>query len=232
MAFTVQDIMMSENRLLKAADEASARQILARQQDFDIIPICKNGEILRYMQRGSAVGKVIVITEAIAETTPLLDLVDVLVTRPFCFIQSNNRVIGYVHFSDLNNSLVKYPFEMLAEALGRQILGFFETQLNEDTLTKIVGTKRWTAIQERAALDRRNRSDLGLANYLTFGEILMAAKHFNLVEISGAEMETIKPLRALAEHTTEILIPDYQAVKNLAAAKAVCMGLLQKVSTT
>src|ERR1051326_1538360 len=118
--FTVRSIMTDE--LLSANNSVEAKDLLKKNKDFDLIPIRDKGLLHSYLRRGSADVQLITIDDTIGDGTSILDLVDLLAKREFCFVIGKAAIAGYVHFSDLNNHIVKLPFFILMEALEQHIV--------------------------------------------------------------------------------------------------------------
>jgi hypothetical protein len=59
--------------------------------------------------------------DLLSDGTGLLDLLDLLASRDFFFALSANRICGFIHFSDLNNVLVKLPLFVLLAAVERRL---------------------------------------------------------------------------------------------------------------
>src|ERR1700738_2740624 len=119
--FTARDIMTEIGDLVCAHGEAEARKILNDHSEFDVIPIYK-ATLTSFLERGSKRARPITIKDLVSETISMLDIVDVLADRKFCFVLGNRSICGMIHFSDLNNHVVKIPFFVLFEALEQQLI--------------------------------------------------------------------------------------------------------------
>src|SRR5271156_2058916 len=113
--FTVRDIMIPVSALVWAANESDAAAVSADNPDFNVIPIRHGTQFTGYFERDVGRAKKITLGDLISDGTSLLDLVEILEHREFFFVLRQN-VEGYVHFSDLNNHLVKYTFYVISEA--------------------------------------------------------------------------------------------------------------------
>src|SRR2546422_10943205 len=108
--------MIPERRLVRGHDEFEAAQLLAKYPDFDVIPIPKSGDITSFLDRGTDGPKVVTTEDMVSGDTGVLDLIDVIAKRRHVFVLSRQSIAGYVHFSDLNNHLVKIPLFVLLES--------------------------------------------------------------------------------------------------------------------
>jgi len=104
--FTVRDIMIPKENLVRADNLSEAQHKLEINSDYDLIPIQLASEIKAFAHRSNPQKiKYIDLRELISDSTSLLELVDILEHRDFCFVLSGKNVSGYIHFSDLNNQL-------------------------------------------------------------------------------------------------------------------------------
>ena len=108
--FTVQDIMVKLDDLVCATDVESAIRSLEENPTFDVIPIRRGDTLIQYLERGSKKSKYIGYKNIVSNSTSILEVVDFLINRKYYFILSGQTLSGYLHFSDLNNSIVKIPF--------------------------------------------------------------------------------------------------------------------------
>src|SRR5215207_6239684 len=105
-SFMVQSIMVPKERLVCGRDRESAQLLLEQHPDLDVIPIERQGKLTAYLMRGSKKPKDIRIQDMIGAGASILELVEVLDAslsqgRGFCFVLVENRLAGYVHYSDL-----------------------------------------------------------------------------------------------------------------------------------
>lgn len=223
--FTVSDIMVPIEKLTYASSEAKAGELLELIPDFDVIPIVRRGTLCAYLERGFDHSRDIRPYDIVCDATSILDLVDILEDRKFCFIMVSNRIAGYIHFSDLNNHLVKLPYFIILEAVERHLVEKIDTLITQDTLEKVLPEK-FEAIKERMRRQKNNRTELGWVSLLFFDEIVRCSCYFEMVQLEQEEINTISKTRNCVYHARRVLIGRHEDVKRLAKARRICISLL------
>lgn len=223
--FTVCDIMVSTGSLKCASVDSEAVSISAEYPDFSTIPIRDGHELTRYYSRDSKQVNPIRVQDLIGDGTRLLDLVDVLAEREFAFILGPKGIVGYVHYSDLNHSLVKLAFYMLLEGVERHALDSIRHKLDDSYLRATLGETRFCQLQSKY----RNSGDAGqsVVNYLNIRDILKLAFRAEPVQVDDAMAMSIKDARDGAAHVSENLVSNYAGVQKLAAVKRECLKILR-----
>lgn len=229
MEFTIKDIMVPRERLVSAPDKTTATKRLEENPDFDVIPIEHNGIIHSYIERDSMQPKSIKIEDIVSEGTSILNIVDILEHRRFCFVIVGNKIEGYVHFSDLNNSIVKIPFFVLLDAVESCLASLVSPLINGDCLGLVLDAKRVTEVKKRMGQMEANRANLSWVSILSFSEILGFASHFSLIPLKQEQIDIISKVRNLVCHATNPLVKNHKAVKRLVGAKHICFSILEKM---
>lgn len=229
LSFTVKDIMVPVDRLVKAPDELSAKQLLTERTEFDVIPIYKNGEIVKYLERGQTNARFVTVTDTISDGTSIFSVIDILHQRRFGFVLGGNRVVGYIHFSDLNNSVVKIPFYVMFEALEYALTQRIQSLITEELLSKVLDPDRCDRVKKQMEARKKTKSDFGWTSLLYFGEILSFARHIGVIQPTDDEISILSNIRNRVDHATDPLINNYSGIVRLVNAKRICLGLLERV---
>jgi hypothetical protein len=227
MSFTVRDIMIQVDRLVKVPDEASAKQLSRDRAEFDVIPIYKNGEIVKYLEKGKTEARFVSVADTISDATSILDAVDILKHRRFGFVLGGNKVVGYLHFSDLNNSIVKIPFYVMFEALEYALVQKIQNLITDDNLGLILDPERHCSCTTKMKRLRKNNTDAAWTSLLYFSEILASARHFEKVSLEDQEISILANIRNRVDHATDPLIRDFSGIERLAQAKLLSLNLLK-----
>lgn len=230
MTFTAKDIMVPKEELVCAPDEDSARRLLERYPDFDRIPIVENGRIKAYFDRRSGLLRPIVLEDLVSDATSILDLLSIFTSREFSFILTNDTISGYVHFSDLNKSVVKIPLFVIIETVERILVEKVCQNINENNLGLILSKGRVKSVKKKMRDMKDNRADLGWAPPLYFSELIHFACEFKIVKISCEEAETIIEVRNLVSHADNPLIERHSAVGRLSEANYICTSILDSMN--
>ncbi len=223
LTFTVRDIIVPKEELVCAGDEASAQELLEENPGFDVIPLVQNGALTAYLERGSEHSEYIRLQDIVSDAISVLDLVDVLCGRRFCFVLVGHSLTGYVHFSDLNNHVVKLPFFVVLEALERQLVVEIGSLIDETNLDKVLDQQRARNVKNKMRNMRKNRANLAWVNLMSFNELIRFALHFGKLQLSGKEIDTISKVRNLVCHASDPLVESHHDVKRLSDAKSICL---------
>lgn len=165
------------------------------------------------------------VPDLISDGTGILDLVDVLERREFAFVQGLRQIEGYVHFSDLNHSLVKLTFYMLLEGVERFALDSVKPKLTDNYMKEKLGSPRFEQIQ--GFYKRSGDAGQSVINYLNIADILKLACAAGTLKIDEGLIKAVKDVRDGAAHVLENLVSHYSDVRTLAQVKSECLRVLR-----
>lgn len=230
-AFTVRDIMIPAERLTRARDYDSARAVLEDPEcRYDVIPLPEVGPMTQYVTRTCVRPKRIEVPLLVSDGTSILDLLDTLSDRQqFSFVLSRNCICGYVHYSDLNDSLVKVPFFVLLEAVERSLWRTIAPQRNDSVLEGILDPQRWTAVKKRLVRERMKNVDRGFEGILSFDEIIGAGQHLGSVKLTDTERQAIAAVRNRVDHNDRPLVPDLNHLTKIVQARDTAKRLIEEL---
>jgi hypothetical protein len=224
--FKVRDIMVAQADLKRANDLDEAARLLDQYPDYDHIPLPATGPIGAYVARDDREFHRIQSSDLISDGASLLDLPELLCDRAFFFVLASNQIQGFVHFSDLNNSLVKLPLFALFEAIERHLSPrLVEAAPSDETLLDIIKDKRMSEIEQkraRASARRANRTSL---DYLYFDEMLRLSQRLTLIELKSEDRQLLSEFRNYVAHGNP-LIEEHRDVRRLVKVHNVALQLL------
>jgi hypothetical protein len=227
-AFAVRDIMTHYGDLQLVDDEPEARQFFKEQEDYDYTASPKTGRITTYYKRGESKGHPLRQEDLLSDGTALLDLLDLLAARDFFFVLSANRICGLVHFSDLNDELVKLPLFVLLAAAERRLWHMVREKLTEAELKVALVPERFEQVMERFEEAKEQRADRDLEGLLFFGEILKLAKNRDLLpQITRDDRGRLNDTRNRVVHHDRLLIEKHKDVRKLAKVRDLCRDLMR-----
>jgi hypothetical protein len=180
-SFTVQNIMVPKASLIRGHDRDSAHRLLEERSDLDVIPIENNGELIAYLMRGSKKPKDIRIQDMIGAGASILELVEVLDAnlsqdRGFCFVLVENRLAGYVHYSDLNRDIVKLPIFIVLENVEHHLVERVRSLIKEDNLAEVLDKEGVERAKEKMSYMRDHGTELDWTTVLYFRDLLAVAR--------------------------------------------------------
>jgi hypothetical protein len=221
--FTVKDIMTAKSRLVCATDAEAAPVLSAACPDFSVIPIMKDGELTAYFERDAKRVRPIEVGDLVSEGTTLLNVVDILQGRAFSFVLTDQRIDGYVHYSDLNHQMVKWTFYVMLEAVERLALENLRPGDERAYLKEKLGPERFKQIE--GMYERAGDNGRSLMTYLNLSDILRLAVSDGAIQLDETSIRLMKDVRDWAAHVLYDLSPE-TAVRSLAIVKVECLRLL------
>lgn len=163
--FVARDIMKPATELVSADSEAHARKRLEENPRLDVIPIFRGGTLLAFQERGQPRAETIQIRHLVGAGTPIPDVVDSMSDRRFVLVVGRHEVIGLIHFSDLNDPVVKLPFFVLLEGVERRLADAVDGLVTEDVIPELIrDPKRVDAIRLKMAQVAKERGRPGLGH--------------------------------------------------------------------
>jgi len=220
--------MVPKERLVCCHDEAEAPQISEQYPDYNVIPILPQTKITGLYERDSKVSRTISIEDLVGGATALLDLVEILRNRQFCFVLIGNEIGGYVHCSDLNDARVKLPlylvFETLEKCLLERLAPVTETDLGE--ILQPGQVKRIMNHVKKLREESANPTLESMERSLSLSQILRLANHKGKLKLNPEKLENIRVFRNRVSHAGSTLVQNHEDVTKLAEAKNDCLSAL------
>lgn len=226
--FVAWDIMKPAGELVSADSESGAQRCLKENPSYDIIPISSEGKLSAFLERGQSRRRVIQIQHVISAGTPIPDVVDSLCDRRFVFVVGRHEVIGLVHFSDLNDPVVKLPFFVLLEGVERCLTDAIKGLVTDEVLPKLIRVQqRLDGIRGKMDKLRTGKADRDWVTLMYFREILEAAVYFQKLSLESKQIELLSAIRNRVSHAaTEGLVESYIDVQRLSQARHLCIDIL------
>ena len=225
LSFTVRDIMISKEHLVSAPAKAEAPAVSERYPDYNIIPILDGGILAEFYERDKKASRPITVQDLVGSDTSILGLVDILRDREFCFALVGNEIGGYVHFSDLNNPIVKLTFYVIFEAFERHLLGAIHP-VTEQEIQQYLGLHRLNRIMNEVQRAQADRANLSLENFLFLPEIVRIAVAKGKLSLDEERVQIIRRSRNRVSHAGSSLIQNHADVNALIEAKKICLAVL------
>jgi hypothetical protein len=142
-------------------------------------------------------------------------------------VLSSNRICGFVHFSDLNDELVKLPLFVLLAAVERRLWHKIRAGLTEEELRKALTPERFDQVFRRFEEAREENVDRDLEGLLFFGEILKLAKNRGLLpSVSSDDRGRLNDVRNRVAHHDRLLIEKHKDMRKLVKVRDLCRRLI------
>jgi hypothetical protein len=226
--FVARDLMTPRDELVCAEDQREAEQKLEAHPKFDVIPIRQADRLVHFLERGQSRPRTIQLQHVIGPETPILDIVDSLCDQKFVFIVERHEVAGLVHFSDLNDPIVKLPYFVLLEAVERQVADSVKNLVQEELLPQfIANSERVTLIKSKMKKLKAKHAEREWVTILYFGEILDAARYLGKLPLEVSEIKDLSAVRTRVDHAaTEELVEEHSDVTRLRNVTSLCSSIL------
>lgn len=229
-SFSVCDIMIPSENILCANNYEEAIKLL-ESTDFDIIPIKnKKNRIIGFLERENKQTTNVNFELIISDATSILDLINYLENKKFIFVFCGNKIGGYIHFSDLNNELVKLPLYLLFETVENNLIPKLNGKISEKELAKIIDTKRLEFIKTKLEKLKKSDANLNWFSLLYFSEIVKLSSLLNIIKIKRNEIDIIAKVRNLISHSGTPLVEKQSDVKIILDAEKICYKILQQIA--
>jgi hypothetical protein len=200
---------------------------------FEIVP-AKQGDLITAYWHTTPAGSIskrkVDFPRVVSDGCDIPALVPVLAERRYVFVVGGDRVVGYIHFSDLNRPQVKVPFFVLFEALERLLVERLRACLTPESL-RVALPRRAKRLLEQYAERQAAGADHSLATVLSFTEVLRAARSLGQLVIEDDGIELLSTFRNLVAHAGKDLVRDHEDVKRLAACQTLVRQLLGTAAT-
>lgn len=228
-SFSVADVMVSVEHLARADSLAEARPLFG---SYDFVPYPSSGRIEGWFRKDLEDGEPLSAGVLLSDSTSLIELPRFLAHKPAYLVLRGNVVGGLVHFSDLNNPLMKLPLYVLFEAVESELLPSLNKVLEEADLKAVLNRNRFGEVLKRRTRLQAERSELGWAQGLHFGELLALAKRCSIIDLPDNEVLSLNELRNKVAHADRLLIEanaDVQYLDNVRGAFERLNELLDKL---
>jgi hypothetical protein len=220
--------MIPKDQIVSAENEENALKLLNQNPQYDVIPLHSKGHLVGFLERNNAKSKRIQIKDAVSAGTPILDIVGTFCNKQHLFVLGQCEIIGLIHFSDLNDPVVKLPYFLLLEGLERKVTDSIRQLVDENALIRIItDPKRLKDIMGKMSALQNKKADRDLVTLLYFREILESARYFNKLQLETSQIEDLSCIRNRVAHAAaDELIESQQDIRWLSRIYRICMDLL------
>jgi hypothetical protein len=106
-SFSVNDLYIPLNQLKMASNKDEA---VTLHEHFDVVPLQNDHLISHYFHKDQGDVIEIKLEECISSSTSLFQLPALFLKRDYYFVLKGNELVGFIHFSDLNNPSLNVAF--------------------------------------------------------------------------------------------------------------------------
>ncbi len=234
MAFTVRDIMVSDKDFVRVDSETEAQNFFDTHEDYDYTASPTSGQIAAYYKRPGSEGEIgryeIGQKDLLSDGTSLLHLLDLMKDQEAFFVLSANEICGFVHFSDLNNQVMKLPLFVLFSAVEHHLWFHVNQELTTAEVKAALqnNSERLAEVIENYEDAKQQRVDRGWEGLLYFREIIQLARKRGLVNVSAKDKDNLGETRNTIAHHDRLLIKKHKDVEKLADLKELCIKIIRE----
>lgn len=220
--------MVAKEHIVSGENEEEALQLLDEKPQYDVIPLRKEGRLVAFIERGSVKSKSIRIRDAVSAGTPILDLIGIFCDRKYLFVLGQCEIVGLIHFSDLNDPVVKLPYFLLLEGMERKLVDSIRQLVDKHSLRQIItDPKRLSIIEEKMSVLQSRQADRDLVTLLHFREILESACYFGKLQLDPIQIEDLSCVRNRVAHAaSDELVESHKEVSRLHRVRRICENFL------
>lgn len=224
-AFSVQDIMTSADQLKRADNLKAAEHLFF---EYDVVPWPRTGTIRGFFKRDSDQLNSIEPSHILSDATPLFELPHLFCESQFYFVISGNRITGYVHYSDMNKTIVKIPFFAMFQSVERRLWENTKHRISEDVLRKLFDVAEVDRFLRKRSNAVKGNVDLGWTGIFSFPYILRIARYYGLTQLTDEDIKLLKEIRNKVAHSDQNLVAGYNDIQPLANAYELFTSLLDR----
>ena len=220
--FKAEDIMTKLKEIKRADNIENAKNLF---NEFDVIPYPRNGQIEGYFHHKTKKDHAIKTDFLISHGTSIINLIQILKHKKFCFVLSGNEIVGYIHFSDINKPLTKIPLYVLIESIERKLWQEIRIRINENDLKNIFSDNDFKRFIKKNNYNIKRNIDIGWSGIFTFPYILKLARHYGKVDLSDSEITLLKEVRNKIAHSDKNLVNSFKEIDKLCKAIELCLSI-------
>jgi hypothetical protein len=210
--------MVPTEQLIRADTVQQARAVFNRDEDeYDVVPWPAKGAIRGYWERDSPLRRMLTSDAVLSDGTSLARLPGLLTERDHYFVLCDSDIGGFVHFSDLNNPLMKLPLFVLFEETERGLLKAL-SGITESDIRSTLGDWQAKRVARARAKAAKQRVDLGWTTTLSFSALLKVAGKAMIVCLPKEQVIELVDVRNRVAHAEVPLVRSKRDVELLVRA--------------
>lgn len=221
--------IMVPSKYLQRANDSDKAMFYFKEFGYSIIPYPEKDKITGYFNNVRYNGVESIYKFLISSDTPVISLPRLFLDNPFYFVINSNEIVGYIHLSDLNNTLVKLPFYTLFETIESKI---FESVKNvsEEVIKNAFPKEEFKKIINKKK--RLSNKDLqnGWIGCFYFSDMLTLSIFLCNITISKEEKKILIDYRNRIAHADKLLVNDHSEIIQLINVRKIIDRILKQLN--
>ena len=219
---TVEQVMIPVRNLSRADTKEQASLL---HGEFDVVPYPNRGDIVGYFFRDSKDLLPIETKVLVSHGTPIIDLPQIFLSRPFSFVIAANRITGYIHSSDLNKPSARVPFFAVFQMAEAAIWERIQNRISDDFLHDHLEKDRFAALARQKKRRKRGNADLGWQGVVSLPDIIRIGRRLHKARLTDEEMALLIDYRNRTAHANKQLIRNKGDIRSLCRAVSLALRL-------
>lgn len=224
--FSARDLMTPVQQLKRADTVEQAEQLF---YEYDVVPYPRAGEINGFFEREEANKASIKPEVLLSAGTSIFEVLQLLNQNKFYFVISGNRIVGYIHFSDFNQSITKTPFFWLLQTVEKGLWGTIQDRISEEDLKRIFTEHDTKGFIKKRDINRKGNVDIGWTGVFTFPYVLRLARFYGQIDLPDDEIKLLKETRNKVAHSDRVILSSYNDVRKVTRAYEICQSLIAQI---
>lgn len=198
----IEDIMTPRSVLVSVAEnELDRAKVEAEANDFEAVPLHRDGLIRRFWSRSR--GDVCEITDIhrAGHDQGVRDILSRLAQHIVVFVHYRSEVVGLVDLSDLNKPLARLSWlHSLLELEQAVAMTVRPPSFQDSEVAVALGTRPANSAKKRKEKARAEDLDLPLLAFAHYAEVLTAATQLKILALTAEEVQRLNEVRKRAAH--------------------------------
>lgn len=223
--------IMTPRSLLKTVPASAVTEAsrLATENEFEAIPIVRDGQIGEFWRRRT--GRVYRITDRhrVQYYESVANILRRLAARVIQFVCYRNEVVGLLDLSDRNKPLARLVWLHPLLEMEQAIFTAVRTRgISDEAVREKLGSSAKRVEQRR---HKARKEDLGfpLLEFADFPDVLKVGKEFGIVSLSTQEICSLNSVRRRSAHGVARPIEKQSDGKELVQVLALCNRFLIEI---
>ncbi len=223
----VEDIMTPRSAFIAVEPAAIDKApVLARENDFEIIPIVDKGHIRTFWRRKTRRVYLLGERHRVQYYMDVASILRRLAKREAQFVCYQDEVVGIVDLSDLNKPIARLVWLHPILDLEQGILSeASKREITEEAVRQTLGSSVKGAVGRQRKAEKQDLS-LPLIAFLQFPEVLRFARECKIIPIEEDEIRSLNEVRRRSAHGVLRPIEHVRDGIQLVRALQICKRLL------
>jgi len=197
---TAKDLMTPRSKLLVAAlNNPSRAARIAREHEFDAVPLARGGEIVAFWGEGTV--KQLTPQHLVDHASPANELISKVAEDGVQFVTFRNEIVGLLDLSDYNKPLGRVAFlTPLMECEQRIIELARRWKISDQQTAAWLGERQRESAEKLRSEARAENLELPLLEFASFAGVLTVGRKSRMISHNRRDTRKLIKVRNRAAH--------------------------------